>query len=107
MPSKNELLVSLILVIVTVVLGTAVILILNFFLGGRLLPDSKEQDLVDESLRPYLKRDLGWYELKRNYRGEAHWGNYVYIERPTSMASARILREARPGRRISFFSATP
>lgn len=42
----------------------------------------RKQDMAVEWVpadeRPYLPRDHGWYELKRDFRGRDYWGDVVY-----------------------------
>jgi hypothetical protein len=74
----SERLKTLLLVIASVCVGVLLFLLFDFLFSTWLVPDTKGKDVVDATLRPYLQKDLGWYELKRNHRGKDHWGSYVY-----------------------------
>lgn len=59
--------------------GVTLFLVVDAALSRRLvrLPD-EIVEWVPAAERPYLARDRGWVELKRNFRGKDYWGAEVY-----------------------------
>ena len=61
-----------------VLVAAVLFLAIDFALSSSILPEERGAILSREQ-KPYLERDCGWYELKRDFTGFDSWGRVVYL----------------------------
>lgn len=67
-----------------------VLLLADYLVSSRVLPKPEaEVEWVPAAERPYLRGDLGWYELKRSFQGRDYWGRLVFPVRTDELGFRR------------------
>ncbi len=64
---------SLVVIFFSTIIGVALFLVVDFFLGASII--GSDLSLDD---KPYIKLDGGWYELKPNFTGKDQFGPLIY-----------------------------
>lgn len=80
------------------VAGLTLFLSVDALFGARVVTAPGDIERVPAASRPYQQFDLGWYRLKRDFRGQDYWGSRVY-DVATDEHGFRIddLRPLKPG----------
>ena len=64
------------LVFISTILSIIIFLVVDFAVSKRYIPYYGGK--WEESVDPYIRKDSGWYELKRSFAGKGHWGDHIY-----------------------------
>lgn len=74
---KNTIWADIFTISVSVIVTFLLFFAFDYAFSGSILHEQSVTGLSSEQ-KPYLERDHGWYELKRDFSGFDSWGNKVY-----------------------------